>query len=731
MISNQFKILTCKGVKSSLVGSGGVNTIRFYQKNHFNHKTINNKNRSIFTFSPKSSSSTSPFIINTISNNNNNYNSFISNRFYSTTPSSPSTGSSNINFETQQIPSSINDKLINIEDIHNTSNISTQSLLSTPTTATPPVTELSDNAIVAFFQELNNQIVNGLVDINQNYGIPYVGLIIGLTIASRILTFPIVLKTQRLSSTMMEVKEEVEKFTHLNDGTNEGRVKMFQKQQEINRQFGISPFSMIGWAMLQSPFLIVPFFIVKNLTETPYLMQGGALWFTNLSIPDPYFIIPVVSSLIQMGTATVNFNSSTNLILKIIMYGLCVIPLFFTLKFSAGLNIYWCTSSALFFVTAVFFKRPSVRKFFGLKIFDQVVAGKPTNNVQFAPKRSFDIVKEKSKLLELKKSELESLRIDKTINSEYIQLGWPGIEIYFSITGTTTLEAVLSSPQGQSWYNVLINSAFFNPLQVNSTSPTNFDLTNNSMLDPNQTYTVVLTRRTEAAVGIGNFYGFLADQDSVITPFPNIPTRKLEVIGDSISCGYGDLGVPPCPFEPETEDNYLSYGSIISRQLNAQLYVEAWSGKGVVRNYGSNTTTSTDTLPDLYERTIPTNQTSAWEFQDYQPDAVVINLGTNDFSTQPSPSPDTFEGGYQNFISTIKSKYPSNPTIFLICGPMIGQPCCTYVKNVASATDAIYIDIENILTPTDYGCNSHPNVSGHQKMSSIIAPIIQKYMGWS
>lgn len=30
--------------------------------------------------------------------------------------------------------------------------------------------------------------------------------------------------------------------------------------------------------------------------------------------------------------------------------------------------------------------------------------------------------------------------------------------------------------------------------------------------------------------------------------------RKIEFIGDSITCGYGNLGTPPCDFTPDTED---------------------------------------------------------------------------------------------------------------------------------------------------------------------------------
>ena len=92
--------------------------------------------------------------------------------------------------------------------------------------------------------------------------------------------------------------------------------------------------------------------------------------------------------------------------------------------------------------------------------------------------------------------------------------------------------------------------------------------------------------------------------------------------------------------------------------------------------------------------------------------------------------------GYTEFVSFIQEKYQVNADlkVFLVCGPLIGNPCCTYVQNVAqalSSTGVYYIDLEDILTyPTDYGCDGHPNVSGHAKMAAIAGPFIQKVMGW-
>ncbi|KAM9984121.1 hypothetical protein ACTFIZ_003822 [Dictyostelium cf. discoideum] len=327
---------------------------------------------------------------------------------------------------------------------------------------------------------------------------------------------------------------------------------------------------------------------------------------------------------------------------------------------------------------------------------------------------------------------LYSGRFDTTQSADnYYGFSWSGCQISLSITGTTTIKPILDSV-GDNWFDVIVNNAILTPFNVSSVAHEEYDIIGSTSLDPTQTYSIVLSKRTEASFGEVRFYGFSVDSTGKTVPQQK-PTRKIEFIGDSITCGYGDLGTAPCNFQAITEDNYDTYASITARELECEMFLEAWSGRGVVRNYGSPTPVSTSgTVPDLYPFTIPTDPSIEWDFDQYVPDAVVINLGTNDYSTQPAPSQEQFQNGYIEFIKTIKSNYAqAEPEIFLICGPMIGNPCCEYVANVSTLIGATYIDAQNILTePTDFGCNGHPSLTGHQKLGAVVSPVIQKVMKW-
>ena len=134
----------------------------------------------------------------------------------------------------------------------------------------------------------------------------------------------------------------------------------------------------------------------------------------------------------------------------------------------------------------------------------------------------------------------------------------------------------------------------------------------------------------------------------------------IEFIGDSYSCGWGNLGFPPCDYEPRTQNIHEAFTQKTARYLNAtQLQVNCWSGKGVVKNYDDTTPTSKNPFPVYYSRALANDPEEEWHFEksSFVPDVLVITLGTNDFCTQQVPSFKEFKAGYQKFIDFIMETY--------------------------------------------------------------------------
>ncbi len=249
-------------------------------------------------------------------------------------------------------------------------------------------------------------------------------------------------------------------------------------------------------------------------------------------------------------------------------------------------------------------------------------------------------------------------------------------------------------------------------------------------------HVIQVMKDTEATVGDTVMVG-LEVTGGTLLPIA-VPPRRIEVIGDSISAGYGDLGIGPnCNFSTDTESFHETYGAVLGRKYGADVIATAWSGIGVYRNYGGATT---NTMPTRYPRALPASTTSTWNFASWIPDVVLLNLGTNDF-TGSSPPQQAFETTYESFVATIRKNYPSAFILAITGGPMLTGTNSTneqaWVKNVVTklqtAGDA---KLGTIVLPVQtgshggIGCDYHPSVGEHAFMADTIAKVLGPALGW-
>jgi lysophospholipase L1-like esterase len=250
---------------------------------------------------------------------------------------------------------------------------------------------------------------------------------------------------------------------------------------------------------------------------------------------------------------------------------------------------------------------------------------------------------------------------------------------------------------------------------------------------------VLVVRRDEAFDQPSQLVGFDFGSGGQLLPPPPAAAHRLEVIGDSISAGYGDECTnASMHFSATTENAYLAYGPLTARALGADIHLIAWSGKGMYRN---NDGTTTDTMPILWQRTLPTDMTSQWDPSTWIPDAVVINLGTNDYAAQGDPTA-SYQAAYLSFVTQLRGAYPG-AFIFCALGPMMSgtnlNSARTAVNNViamrATAGDAnlklVEFATQNCMADgSGCGCDYHPNLAEHQAMATVLEGAIHDTLGW-
>jgi lysophospholipase L1-like esterase len=245
------------------------------------------------------------------------------------------------------------------------------------------------------------------------------------------------------------------------------------------------------------------------------------------------------------------------------------------------------------------------------------------------------------------------------------------------------------------------------------------------------THDLVVWRNTEASPGgISQFIDLssFGTGGGLVAPAA-APDRRIEVIGDSLSVGAGVEGNATCTGGIDAyTNNYLAYGSVAARAVSADVVTIAWSGIGVYRNYGETTPTAASlTMPKRYPYAIA--DTILWDFTLYQPQVVVINLGTNDFG---SGDPGTaYETAYVAFIQTIRAKYAS---AYFILIDMYGGNRLTRINDVVATlkaggeTKVESFSVNSVQN--NLGCNQHPNTAGQQAMGNALANRLKTVMGW-
>jgi len=318
--------------------------------------------------------------------------------------------------------------------------------------------------------------------------------------------------------------------------------------------------------------------------------------------------------------------------------------------------------------------------------------------------------------------------VGRTDQSEtgFVKLAWSGSGILFRFDGT---DASVTMDDAGKFFTVLVDGALQPNLATTSGEKTYAVA---SGLTPGQ-HEVRLYRRTEAMFGVTKFVGVDLGTGTLLAP-PPPASRKLEVIGDSITCGYGNEGADQnCNFSADTENHYETYAAIAARNVNADLITVAWSGKGVIYNYGND---KVDPLPALYDRTLPADPSSQWDFS-YQPDVVIINLGTNDFSTDGDPSESEFVGAYQAFLEHLRAKYPSAYLLCMVPTLLSGTDLSTaqsYIDKAVqarkSAGDSAIESWAMSFTQTGWGCDWHPSLATHASMGAALTTKLKALKGW-
>lgn len=238
-------------------------------------------------------------------------------------------------------------------------------------------------------------------------------------------------------------------------------------------------------------------------------------------------------------------------------------------------------------------------------------------------------------------------------------------------------------------------------------------------------HVVRLELLTENQAGSSRFLGF--DTPGKPLPPPRPRAHRIEIIGDSHSVGYGDTSPKRDCTRPEvhdTTDTQQAYGPLLAKRLGWDYRVHAYSGFGIVRNYNGGV--PGDSMVKRYPRAIPGEPAAAAD-DGWRPDWVVINLGTNDFSTALHPGEAwadaaalhaDYRATYARFLRGLEAKYPKARFVLMAAD--------AFLPDVQAVAAAVKGPVTLVHTPAMEltACDWHPSLKDQQAMADAVAKVI-------
>jgi YidC/Oxa1 family membrane protein insertase len=175
--------------------------------------------------------------------------------------------------------------------------------------------------------------------LNLSYG--WVLVIFG--VAVRLLLWPLNQKAMRTSMKMSRLQPEL---AEIQKRYKADPQRMQSEIMRVYRDHGMSPFSSLSGCLpmlLPMPILFALFFVFQNTIEfrgVPFL------WLSDISLKDPYFIVPVIMGLSMFVLSIIGMrNSPPNPQAKMMAYVLPVMMTVFFLNLASGLNLYYAVQN--------------------------------------------------------------------------------------------------------------------------------------------------------------------------------------------------------------------------------------------------------------------------------------------------------------------------------------------------------------------------------------------------
>lgn len=187
--------------------------------------------------------------------------------------------------------------------------------------------------ITTFLGDIIGNALKFLTELTGNYGVA----IILLTIAIRLILYPLTLKQIQSAATMRKLQP---KLKALQERYKENPQEYQKRMMELWKENGVNPFSGCLPLLLQLPILYALFAVLRDFSIFEGISPMFLFW--DLSEKDPTYVLPVLSGITTYFQTQMTMTDPSQ---KTMMMIMPVFITFISTTFPAGLVLYWFVSN--------------------------------------------------------------------------------------------------------------------------------------------------------------------------------------------------------------------------------------------------------------------------------------------------------------------------------------------------------------------------------------------------
>lgn len=206
--------------------------------------------------------------------------------------------------------------------------------------------------------------------------IPWWGAILIGTVFVRVAMFPLVIISQRNSALLNNNLPEVQllqlKMTQARQTGNQLEAARYaQEMMLFMKEKGLNPLKNVIVPLAQAPLFVSFFMGLRGMANCPIesMTYGGLWWFTDLTVPDQYFLLPIITSAtmwltIELGVDGGRLDAQNMQLMRYFLRAIPLIMIPFTINFPGAILCYWCSSNFISLLQVGVLKVPAVRDYF-------------------------------------------------------------------------------------------------------------------------------------------------------------------------------------------------------------------------------------------------------------------------------------------------------------------------------------------------------------------------------